>query len=106
MEYDDFAPCSCRPVMQVLAQGDSAVLGPPFNAFEAQSAAEPDAELPLQQPHVPMVVVRCSSLELDRRWRHAGGPEDWRVACLCGTQVGELTENSHVKVFWRRTHGM
>lgn len=31
------------------------------------------------------VQAYCSGLDLEPRWRHAGGGEDWVVACSCGT---------------------
>jgi len=34
-----------------------------------------------------VLVVSGSGMDGDRRWRHAGGPEDWQVCCdVCGTQ--------------------
>ncbi|GFR42029.1 hypothetical protein Agub_g2846, partial [Astrephomene gubernaculifera] len=58
----------------------------PPAALTPQPTQQPQAP-PSQPPPPPLaVVIRCSGLDTDLRWRHAGGPEDWRVACLCGTQ--------------------
>jgi hypothetical protein len=35
---------------------------------------------------IPTLTLTCEGFDPDPRWLHAGGPEDWVVACACGTR--------------------
>jgi hypothetical protein len=61
--------------------GPSSSKGHPHHGHAAEQAPVPGAVL---LPDGVMLVVLGANIDQDKKWRHAGGPEEWRVSVRTG----------------------